>query len=44
MTAIYIYTPVNTEYNKDTILKGYHFYKYVRDLCKNAAGEIDWQL
>ena len=36
---------VNTEYNKDTVLKGYHtFYKYVRDLCKNAAGEIDWQV
>lgn len=36
---------VNTEYNKDTVLKGYHtFYKYVRDLCTNAAGEIDWQV
>lgn len=36
---------VNTEYNKDTVLKEYHtFYKYVRDLCTNAAGEIDWQV
>jgi len=36
---------VNTEYNKDTALKEYHtFYKYVRDLCTNAAGEIDWQV
>lgn len=36
---------INAEYNKDTVLKEYHtFYKYVRDLCKNAAGEIDWQV
>lgn len=36
---------INTDYDKDAVLKEYHtFYKYVRDLCKNAAGEIDWQV
>lgn len=36
---------LNTDYDKDAVLKEYHtFYKYVRDLCKNAAGEIDWQV
>lgn len=35
---------VNTEYIEGSTIKEYHiFTKFIRDLCKNADGDIDWQ-
>ena len=35
---------VNTEYIEGSTITEYHtFTKFIRDLCKNADGDIDWQ-